>query len=1359
MKNAERVPAPGTPPAPAPAAPPKRKRWKRVLLVAGCVLVGLLLAVVVLGPPIIGSVAESKIAAILGESLNADATVGNVSFSWSGHIVVDDLKVVPKGFADPLFHVKKVDVRLSLLSAAGGSYIADVELVAPKVIVEKSAEGRFNYEVPDRPKKEDGSSGDGSKPFVQAALRVRDGEVRVRAKGRETVYTNLSAAARVDTLAKPIDYSLSFESPAKDRLEVKGSYDLDSMAGPATLLLERVSLKNLTAAARAYSDVAELDGTVTGKLDYRLKGRLQFAGRADLEVTDFAAAFADRTIRIDRVTLTHDGTLDDKGNGKHMIVVKSGKALDGRVGVDVTDGLGARAAKTTVSLQSDLAALSATLRGLGSLPPGMALEGEVVLGGTVDSKGPTDAELKAGTFLPAATWDLALTGTGLAVAVDGKPARLDQVSLRDESAMDPKGNIRSRITLRAGKALEATLLADGKDILGGAREIRAKVDAASDLAELGRVLEKLIGMKAGMALEGRANLTGTAEVRGAGDAVKADLDLRATDLVAVDTAAGGKRHDLDRAIAAKLSGSWEKKTQTAVADAVSLRSSFATLDAKGGLALKGEEREIKPSTLRLDADLARLGAKLESFVADPPRLGGTVTVDAKYEGDKVTVDAVVKALRVTTKERTIGPIDATLRDEGTADKGWSGRHALTLKSGKAVDLSVSADLKDALKDERSVAAVLKLESDLGALAAMLPGLVELKPGMEIAGSASLGGRVETKGADFAKFDLAADVRDARMTTKETVKEGGKDVVKASTIGPIDAKVDQRGTFSTAKDGGLRIESSRVTAGLPGSAAPALDLAVTGEIRKVLEAAREGSLKLEATALPVEAAKIVPGLGLGGPPIAFGATVTLKPKLVTAAGRTKLDGLTLAGKDPATGQRVVRTAKTGPLDFSIEARETEKGPDVLAKLSAALFEWVEPKYAARGGLSSEVTWKESVTTGTTRITNLEVVDDRKNVVKEPAVTLVHDVKLGSILIRKVEVTSGFLRGTVKGDILEKDGRRQFKDLEARFFYHPDRLGAVLKPWLPGKLEGAEEKSLSVSLNGEAGSGSVLAVLRGTRGNVDVDLARFTTANGVSVSGKTQLALRNGVLASGTPLAVNKGQTRLNAAIDFRDPKENPRSTLAFNAKDVDANADMRFLEGVNPIFHTVNGTVDGQLSSDFNFTWTGPIDPDEKDWKKASRERLTGGGVFGARNLNIVGSPTVKDLMAALGEPNALQGELAATNLLIANGICSYKDMTLRAKRYELRFSGWVDCVGDEKDRKRMELDIDMPFTEHMVKKYPGLSKYTGQRFTVKLTGFVDAPRLDIEGMLVEYAKRAAGAVIQDKAEDLLRKLLDRKKKD
>src|SRR6185436_5215711 len=122
-------------------------------------------------------------------------------FSWSGHLQIDDFRLVPKNFTEPLVDVKRVDVHVSLGSAIGGSYIADVEVVAPKILVEKGADGKFNYEFPPRPPKEPKTPKESKKPgekdapFVQANLKVRDGEVKIRGRGRETIYPNVSVTA------------------------------------------------------------------------------------------------------------------------------------------------------------------------------------------------------------------------------------------------------------------------------------------------------------------------------------------------------------------------------------------------------------------------------------------------------------------------------------------------------------------------------------------------------------------------------------------------------------------------------------------------------------------------------------------------------------------------------------------------------------------------------------------------------------------------------------------------------------------------------------------------------------------------------------------------------------------------------------------------------------------------------------------------------------------------------------------------------------------------------------------------------------------------------------------------------------
>src|SRR6185503_16057332 len=233
-------------------------------------------------------------------------------------------------------------------------------------------------------------------------------------------------------------------------------------------------------------------------------------------------------------------------------------------------------------------------------------------------------------------------------------------------------------------------------------------------------------------------------------------------------------------------------------------------------------------------------------------------------------------------------------------------------------------------------------------------------------------------------------------------------------------------------------------------------------------------------------------------------------------------------------------------------------EVSVSAKAPAFEWADQGYAAKGSLDSEIVYTETGVTGTTKVGNIEVVDEKKNVIKDPGLTLVHDIGLAeenrTIDLRKVEVSSGFLKGGMTGRILRRDPGLEFQKVRGTFKYIPEKLGAIAKPWLPGKLEGAEEKTLDLTLDGKAAATDALTVLRGTTGAIDLDLARFTM-DGLSLSGKTQFKLQDGRLASGTPLIVNKGRSDLNASLDFNPPEKNPQSTLSFNAKDVDANGQM------------------------------------------------------------------------------------------------------------------------------------------------------------------------------------------------------------
>jgi hypothetical protein len=1418
-------------------------RWKRGLVIAGASLVGLAVLVALLAPTVVAAVAKSKIQSVLAEKLQAEVTVGGVSFRWSGRVSVEAVRIVPRGFSEPLLDVERADADVDLLAAAGGKILARVVVAAPKLLIEKNAAGTFNYEFPPGPTRPprppDGEPSE--PPEVRVTLAVRGGRVVLRSGGRETEYVNLSADATLDTLRKPLEYSLSLEGRAGDRLQARGSFDLERMSGPATLVLHDVSLKNLAGAARAYSPILELDGRANGVLEYRMDGKLRFGGKAQLDVAGLEAAIlGGRALRLDRLTFTHEGGLDEKGDGRHTFVLASGPAFGGTLTADLKDAFGARAVRAELKFDSDLAALGKILRPLGCLPAGSDLAGAASLRGTVESRGPTDADLRAGNLLPeTSSWAVTLTAVQPGLSLDGKPMKLDRVDVVDRGTLDARGNAKSTITLTSGKAIAATAEVEAANVLSPARSLRARLKADSDLGELGKALEKLVGIKPGMTLEGKAAVSGTVETHGA-DVVKADLDLKASDVVAVETAPK-KRHELDRAISAKLVGGWNGATKRASADVAKLESSFATLDARGGVALGGKAPEIQPSKLTLEADLEKLAEKLKSFMEAPPALGGKASLSASAEGERLSARGTFRGARFGA----YGPLDATLTHEGTLDASGSGRHTVKLEAGKALDLRLGVGLKDAFGDRRSVEATVEARSDVGALAALAPGLISVKAGTEPAGSAVLTGEVKTKGADAVAFkatlaasDLAsvekasrrrrevekslaaslagewdgkkkaldlqaasveasfgkADARGAfalggrpevkglalqvaRLDLEKlgavlalvrenspalagTVKanatfsgdrftstaeaQGVKVVTPGRTIGPLDARLEQRGTFSK---GDLKIELCELVS-------KAATAKLSGGVARVTEESRAGGLKLEAALKPEELSKWLPGLGLGGPEIRVEAALEAKDGRTTVSGKTKLDGLTWTVKDEK-GQAVTKTAKSGPLEFAVAVR----GKDVEATARTPLFEWLEKAYAAKGGLDARVTYGEKGSTGTTKIANLEVVDEKKNTIREPEVTVVHDVAFGSVDIRKLEVTSGFLKGTVRGKILDRDGKKVFEGLEGRFTYLPDRLGAVLAPWLPGTLEGAEERSVSVTLNGEAKVDDVLSVLRGTRGQADLDLAKFTT-EGVSVSGRTKLVLEGGRLSASTPLDVNRGKTELTGSIDFRDKREQPQSVLDFRAREVAANANMGpLLESINPIFHTYNGTVDGKITSDFRLVWRGPVDPASKDLKKDAAEYMTGSGVLAVKDLSITGSPAVREIMKALGEGNAIQGELVATDVRVGRGRCEYSNMTLRLKRYELRFSGWVDFYDETgKDKKYMHLMVEMPMTDGIVRRYPNLQKYLGKTFFVPLEGTVDSPRFDFDGAIAELAKRALEGVVQDKLEDALRRLLERRKK-
>ena len=77
------------------------------------------------------------------------------------------------------------------------------------------------------------------------------------------------------------------------------------------------------------------------------------------------------------------------------------------------------------------------------------------------------------------------------------------------------------------------------------------------------------------------------------------------------------------------------------------------------------------------------------------------------------------------------------------------------------------------------------------------------------------------------------------------------------------------------------------------------------------------------------------------------------------------------------------------------------------------------------------------------------------------------------------------------------------------------------------------------------------------------------------------------------------------------------------------------------------------------------------------------------------------------------------------------------------FSGWVGF-----DRT-MNLKVEIPLSDSLVRRYPQLKKYVGTVMEVPLKGHVQSPRLDYQQVIVDLLKRAAAEAVRDKVGDTI----------
>lgn len=127
----------------APPPPPRRPRFRRLLIWTGALLAGLILVVLIAGPPIIASIVRAKLQSTLDERIEGTSTVGAVSFSWTSGVTIRDLEIKDRAGA-PVASVKAVSADLGVLAALGGRVIANARVDSPRLDIRRGADGNLN---------------------------------------------------------------------------------------------------------------------------------------------------------------------------------------------------------------------------------------------------------------------------------------------------------------------------------------------------------------------------------------------------------------------------------------------------------------------------------------------------------------------------------------------------------------------------------------------------------------------------------------------------------------------------------------------------------------------------------------------------------------------------------------------------------------------------------------------------------------------------------------------------------------------------------------------------------------------------------------------------------------------------------------------------------------------------------------------------------------------------------------------------------------------------------------------------------------------------------------------------------------
>jgi hypothetical protein len=292
---------------PAEPAPPRARRLRKILIIAACVLGGLLLVAFIAVPPIAAAAIRSQFLTTVGHRLDATASLGGVSVSWTGKVSFRDLEIKDRAGAT-IAAVKSIDAHVGVMRAPRGEYVADFHVDSPRIELRRSADGRLNVAAVTKPSDpaadKAGAGGPVQIPDFTARLTVTNALILIEG-GKEK--TEIPLSGTFDFKCDGGRLTINGRNAIKDgSVTISSLADLrDSASGTSTadVTIERMPLGTrmgpvLELLHPAFSVASgQLEGVADGKISLKHEGSLLkpgedaikgLSGRGRLEIRDCA---------------------------------------------------------------------------------------------------------------------------------------------------------------------------------------------------------------------------------------------------------------------------------------------------------------------------------------------------------------------------------------------------------------------------------------------------------------------------------------------------------------------------------------------------------------------------------------------------------------------------------------------------------------------------------------------------------------------------------------------------------------------------------------------------------------------------------------------------------------------------------------------------------------------------------------------------------------------------------------------------------------------------------------------------------------------------------------------------------------